>query len=133
MKKIEQLYDRYIVKSIWTYVLFIIVCFSLILVSITATKVPVLETFEGNIEGNRVIINEIIDYSVSNIYVYKTRSDNLNKYSISKTDVIENRYTVLYIKNADSYEKMDGIVHIDMEKTQASLLFVILGIEKKYA
>ena len=115
-----------------TYTLFVIISMSIILVSLIIIKVPVLETFEGNFEGERVIINEVVDYSVSNIYVYKTRSSNLEKYKVLSSTVIENNYTVLYVEIQSDYERMDGVVKIDAEKKQVPLLFVILGIENKY-
>ncbi len=126
------LYHKYIVKSHAFFVVLIVIFVLLFLYISYTIKLSVVETFDGTSGDDRLIINQIVDYPVDKIYVYQDRSEKVCSYIISKTECVDDSFTVLYIKNNGEKNQFDGVVKIDVEKEKVDLLSILLGFKKRY-
>lgn len=125
-------YERYIVKSTRVFFVFITLCVVFFLFSVFNTKVAIVETFDGSCSDNRIIINEVVEYPVTKVYIYKNRSDIVVDYEIIAVERIDGCFTVLYANTSEPIINFDGTIKIDVEKEYKPLINIILGIDQRY-
>ena len=132
MSTLSDFYYKYVVKVPILFFLLIAVCILFVIVFSTNIEVSVIETFEGCFAEDRIIINEVVDYPVGNVYVYQNRSDRVDKFEIADTEIIDGCYSVLKIKNNNSCAVFEGTVKLDVEKQKLKMLYLIFGLKKRY-
>ena len=132
MSTLSDFYYKYVVKVPILFFLLIAVGILFVIVFSTNIEVSVIETFEGCFAEDRIIINEVVDYPVGNVYVYQNRSDRVDKFEIADTEIIDGCYSVLKIKNTNSCAVFEGTVKLDVEKQKLKMLYLIFGLKKRY-
>lgn len=132
MSTLSDFYYKYVVKVPILFFLLIAVGILFVIVFSTNIEVSVIETFEGCFAEDRIIINEVVDYPVGNVYVYQNRSDRVDKFEIADTEIIDECYSVLKIKNNNSCAVFEGTVKLDVEKQKLKMLYLIFGLKKRY-
>ena len=132
MSTLSYFYYKYVVKVPILFFLLIAVGILFVIVFSTNIEVSVIETFEGCFAEDRIIINEVVDYPVGNVYVYQNRSDRVDKFEIADTEIIDGCYSVLKIKNNNSCAVFEGTVKLDVEKQKLKMLYLIFGLKKRY-
>lgn len=131
MKKsiIAKLYRRYLVKNTALFFIIIIVAATLFLLASWHLKIDVIDTYIGNNGDRKIVINEIIDYPFQSFYVYKNKSEDVEKCLVTDIEYFDEQYTLII---PDKNIKFDGNVYVDIIKSETTLLKLILGIDDKY-
>lgn len=131
MKKISILYTKYIIKSSLLYYTFLLSGIILFLTLTLNLKVEVVESYTGYYENNRIVINESLDYTVDTIYVYKTRGENVYRFSRLEKRFVE-QYTILEIYDDNVLNNtLDGNITIEIVRGKTPLFNIIIGKDKK--
>ena len=125
-------YMKNLIKKPWLYLAFIAVGVSLFLWLTLTNEVAVLDSYTGTYADDRLIINEVIDYPISKIYIYKNRSNGVYVYNTENSEIIDDSYTILYINKNATSNSLSGVVYIEVEKQYTSLLSIILRTESRY-
>jgi len=129
----NQFYERFLVKSHLLYWVVIIAWILIFVVISTAIPIDVLETLEGNYISEGIILNEIYEYNEDYLYVYKSKSDIVERCNVSDIEYIDGQYTKINITGISDYVAYEGNVKIDLIVGKTNLLRIILGIDQKYA
>ena len=133
---LNNLYKTFIVNSFFVFLIFLLV-FSLLFIHICIiVSVPIIQTYDGLVFDNRIIIYESIEYVFETAYIYKSREEYVVPCDITKIEIIDDNCTVLYWTAKDqaevNKEQWSGTINIDIEKESVALLELILGTEKRY-
>lgn len=135
MKRKQDMYTRYVIKSIVSFIIFLFVGVILFLFLSLTIEIETVKTYKGYYDENKVIINEKIDdelYELDEVYVYKSRGKKLYKFTVAEKTYID-EYTMLDLESEKTVDAvLDGNISIDVITERNSLLSIILGFKKKY-
>ena len=128
-KHIKKMYYRYLVKNPFLYYAYLIIWSGLILAAVQNIEIDIVDTYLGMSSENRILINERIDYSIEEVYVYKSKNKETYKYNIVEVENIENNMMLLV---ADKDISLDGNVYIDIISDKAVIGDIVAGNRRKY-
>lgn len=128
----KHLYEKYLVKSHFSY--WSVVLFGFVLFFVASWSIPVdrIETMEATYVDNRILINEIFEYEYDYVYVYKNKSKRVMKCQISGIEYVDEQYTIIHLKEDQHKGYFDGNIKLDFVSGKSNLLKIVLGLEQKY-
>lgn len=129
---LKNIYHKYMVKSHTLFVVIVILFIALFLFLSLSIKVSIIETLDGTSGDDKLIINQMVYYPINKVYVYQDRSKRIVPYDVLGIEYVDETYTVVFIDNIVGAEGFEGVIKIDVEKEQVSLLSVIFGFNKRY-
>ena len=129
---LKNIYHKYMVKSHTLFVVIVILFIALFLFLSLSIKVSIIETLDGTSGDDKLIINQMVYYPINKVYVYQDRSKRIVPYDVLGIEYVDETYTVVFIDNIVGDEGFEGVIKIDVEKEQVSLLSVIFGFNKRY-
>lgn len=119
-KKSANLYVKLTAKSAILFVLLILLSVTFILYITINTKVDVVRTYEGRIEGNQIIINNIRHYKLDKIYVYVNRNESVYTVDINKNLTFDNNCMIIDY-DVDKFQFTSNLVKVDIPIKKVTL------------
>lgn len=133
MKKRTSFYTKYFIKTPIILIILWLIEVSAFIYLTSSTQIESIKQYYGCFDGNKVIINEIIeDIPDTTVYVFKKRDEKIYKLKISKIEIVDFSTIITFDKLQNTILDLSGNVTIETIAERNTLLSLILGKKMKY-
>ena len=99
---IEKYIKNFVKNPMIFYASIFMFCIGILLIMVSV-KIETTKTYSGNLAENKIVINELADHQIVDIYVYKNNEDRKYPIVVNSVENIE-QFTLLYFDD-DNYNK----------------------------